>query len=364
MADKAKVVFSAEPISESGQWENWSWSTCEKWADLKGKVTDADRTTAKTEFLDIVKDDTKTWNDATEITATKTHNFSEWSKDMRDKLDGSAKSFCVAASAADVIKIYRCLRAQWGDPSDLEQNEAYLKLLSENFEFRGNSGKSYKDQLELWRNAMSTRLGKLVRFCPNPESREVILFQRLTNGLPPAFSEAARECRLSASIKTSAQALKYLQDKCVELQSAGKIESQTGAQTFFTQEDIDKAVKRGENKGKKAVKKQAKKNLDSFYTGGKFGGGKGKGGGKFGKGGKNQFNRGGGGGRHGNNQGPYQRPTSSGGNKYSVVYECDYCGGRGHQSKFCYKKADDEKAGKPSGGSQRFTADGRRIERR
>ena len=368
MATKAKTEFKSDPISSKEQWDAWSKNTLETWADLAGKVKKDERKAVQKEFLDIVADEFKGFEDwGASDKGTNAHNYREWSRDMRSaaKLQGSAAKFCEASDATCAVTIYRTLLFQWGKPSERDEENQYEDIMKAVFTFDDTAADSYADQIQLWKEGLEKKLEKLPRFFPNADSRAVVVYSRLTNGMPKSFEQVCRECRTNSSIKTPEQVLKQLRDRAVELGREKKSEQNSGA-SYYTDDQIaaikEKATAAGKKQGKKQAQKAAEKAADAFYanpdaaSSSSRGGGKNKGHGK-----------GKGSGKGKQASGPYA--GGPGNTSYSSVYECSYCGKLYHTSNFCrQKKKDEEAAAKGKGktgvtNTNRFTPDGRPIQR-
>jgi hypothetical protein len=372
---KAKTVFLGFAISKKSDWESWHQETLDSWADLAGAVDEAPREAAKKGFLDLVKDSTKKFSDWT-TDEVKTHNFREWSKDQRQKipLDSSAKKFCQSAkpAAPDIIQIYRVLGRQWGDLTELDQENEYKAITTAKFSefYDENSEEPLRDQIKHFKEDLENRTEKLEVFFPTPASREVVVYNRLTNGMTNAFAQVCRDCRNDAKIKKPDQALDRLQDRATELATSGKTEKNSSP-VYFTEEDVAEIRRKEREAGKKQGKKQGKKAAEnSFYANPKPFGSKGKGGGKGQKGAKGKWKQHGAGRRDQYDQAPWAYARGGGGKgrgKYGEVFECSYCGEKFHKSEFCRKRKADEAAArdkKDSDGGDRYMPDGRKIVRR
>ena len=297
-----------------------------------------------------------------------------------EKLQGTAAQFCATKDDKNFLTIYRTLKEEWGETTDIRESELYDKLKKAEFTPKMGGKDDIPTQISLWAGDINSRLGKCPSYVPNKATRDNLVLDRLLNGMPKAYADPCSSMRSSETRVTWRFAVKRLQDWHVSQTKDPKSEIST--KTYLTTADAAKI--------KAEAKAEARKEMqqESYYTGnqqfsggwqkGGWNGGKNKGGNSGNWNNKGNWGNGGwqnNGGWHNNtpygkqNSAPSNNKNGNGGNKNNnnknnntkgggkgkwggkgvgqenVILQCSFCKGYGHESAYCWQKGG-QKGGK------------------
>ena len=114
---------------------------------------------------------------------------------------GAAGALIADANCHTLTQLYYTIWWHWGRVTDLQASIQYNDIKAETFVMYQKANPhivaktAEPEVIALWANALNSRLGLLKTYCPTTETRNVMIKDRLLNGMPTSYQSVCGTLR-------------------------------------------------------------------------------------------------------------------------------------------------------------------------